>query len=161
MVMVEGPDGGGKSTLIETLKDGHKMTWGRDALQFPDRKSKRELLPNRSVAAIRDEVWEAMCYSVTQRSVCVWDRMYFSELVYGKVWRGDVAFSSHAQLRVERVMYAQDVLVILCMPPLDVVRDNVRNTSQDVRVADNIDRIYREYENVRAHLTQPKGPRIA
>jgi thymidylate kinase len=161
MILVEGPDGAGKTTLIETLRDSYKMSWDSNALQFPDRKSKRELLPNRSAAAIRDEVWEAVCYSATQRSVCVWDRMYFSELVYGKVWRGSVAFSPHAQMRIERVMYAQDVLVILCMPPYDVVRDNVSRTSQDPRVADNIERIYQEYKRVEAHLTQPRDNSLA
>lgn len=122
MIIVEGPDGAGKTTLIDNwltdsamvdrfglpapFRDGERITKDRES--FPDL---GELLVNETLSALSYELpvmWPEL----------VWDRLFISEVVYSHVLGRQCGFSLAQQSYVWRLLGSMHVLVIIVLPPL-------------------------------------------
>jgi hypothetical protein len=138
VIIVEGPDGAGKTQLVETL-----------AREFPISLNVGTRAVDRAdlwkVGA--SSVWDAIVSDVIPHSTCqLWDRLYFSELIYPKYMDRQSAFQTpHMMGYCSRVLEGLETLVLLCLPPLEVVMDNCANTKQHAWVADNARDIYLDY----------------
>ena len=128
MIIIEGPDGSGKSRLIEQLgyervhlralragrgADGAKKEgWGQgdEALIA----YARQLLE-----ANRKESIDASFTSIA------FDRFHRSEEIYGPLLRGESGITSGETRVLERLIRALDVRRILCLPPFTVTVKNV------------------------------------
>lgn len=122
-IIVEGPDGSGKSTLIAHL---------RDALGLPlhDRASDSKTGPIAQLAA-----WVDKDISADWEQPWIYDRYpTISEPIYGRVVRGgDIQrpFDNDQYLaNVNAVLY-RTAVVVWCLPRLDVVRANVMDNRAD------------------------------
>lgn len=121
MIVLEGPDGGGKSTLITRLAE-------RLDFQVEPRACNSEHGIN--MTTLKD--WVDADLSRSVRSHGVYDRYpLISEPIYGPLTRGrmadgfeDVKWMGLALLS----MYELEPLMIYCLPPLDAVRRNVQAT---------------------------------
>jgi len=139
MLILEGPDGGGKTTLLETITERYP-----GIMQAPRASSSVEgPVKNLFEWATEDmNAWGLRPYSIYDRHPLI------SEYVYGNATRRSVApgFNTAAAARLRQVMYRQ-ALVIFCLPPLKVVRENVRANApeQMAGVVENITKIYQMY----------------
>lgn len=149
-IIVEGPDGAGKTTLVQELQ-GH----------FP----KMELHPRfctsteGPVVNLAEEVYKDAKATPTH---WIYDRHpTLSEYIYASTIPGrkvSAAFLSDTMGRI-RQRVARTSLVIFCLPPFSVVETNVHNALDDQMfgVATTIERIYEAYQ---MHYLMWPGMRI-
>lgn len=143
MIVVEGPDGAGKTTLIESLVAGFNFDL-------------QERVVKADTTAMTDlKDW------VNRHNLLGWDkkrpRLYdrhrlISEFIYGPVMGRDpepgfddldwVSSSIYS-------FYSQAPLIIYCLPPLEVVRENVQREDTDNSVvASKIDQLWVAYSRL-------------
>jgi len=117
VIIVEGPDGSGKTSLIKKLADDLGLpispkAVGSDAKSLTDLRS----WVDRSL----DHGWHPMLY----------DRhALISEGIYGPAWNGTLrdAFQDPVWLRLSMArLHALHPTIIYCLPPVDVVVENIR-----------------------------------
>lgn len=136
MIVVEGPDGGGKTTLIKVLEDYFEFpiaprVVSQDAEALVDLKAWTEA----NVAG----GWSATIY----------DRhRLISEPIYGPILRNnsEPGFNDFMWLYNMNNMFRRcNPIVIYCLPPEAAVRSNVENDPDNKVIAPKIKRIYRAY----------------
>jgi hypothetical protein len=81
----------------------------------------------------------------------IWDRMFFSELVYFPYTTGKCQFTQREQDFIRKTLDAWAVPIVVCLPPLDVVRENVAKSEKDQThyAVAYIESIYSKYEHLR------------
>jgi len=138
MIIVEGPDGSGKSTLVaEIVKrlgliQGTRSTLDRDRLHE---------------TTVMDSYRAVMAAVNGMDPPVVWDRMFYSDGIYAPIVRDEEPmFPGDTLEYLHRLVLAMRAPVILCLPPLEVVRANVASSKQLAGVVENIDTIYQAYE---------------
>lgn len=138
MVIIEGPDGAGKTTLVQHLVD-------RFGLEIGERgTTDRNLL----YTVTRMDTYTALSRAVHgAEAPRIWDRLFYSELIYPEVSANgrDCQFNESEVSFVQRVINAIRCPVVVCLPPIDVVRANVKHTKQMDGVTDKIDEIWARY----------------
>lgn len=148
MIVVEGPDGGGKSTLCQWLCDRFGLKMGERGVKDRDQIWR----------TTRQDTWNAMMAELKcDAPPLVWDRLGpISDPIYSQ--RGipenrPCAFHFN-ELRVFHSFIREVGLLILCLPPKHVVMANVENSHQLPNVARQSDSIYRAYmHDVAPHIT--------
>lgn len=141
MIIVEGPDGAGKTTLIERLcqifglDTGKRGTDNRDLLwtvTVPD-----------TMRALSMAVWGSTAPQI-------WDRLYYSDFVYAplSVTPRSVAFNASQQGHVDKVIEALRCPIIVCLPPQDVVMSNGGTKHEMEGVNENLLSIFTEYHRM-------------
>lgn len=86
------------------------------------------------------------CACTVNGPVEVFDRLFFSEFVYPEFQDRECQFSQAQRDWVVDLLQVMRVPVILCMPDLDTVLHNVRDTEQHSWVGDNAHHIYLHYQ---------------
>ena len=136
MIIVEGPDGAGKTTLVGKLTSSFRLMKSHSAGPEGD---------------VRGRVYDALGAAVRGHDpIKVHDRLFFSEVVYGPLLRGECRFSDVETDFVWRVLGALETPLIFCLPPYEVVRENVSLSVNDqlVGVSENLRTIYSSYEEL-------------
>lgn len=144
MIIVEGPDGAGKTTLVERIFETFS---GLAVMHSPG--------PDHDVV---ERVHEALAYEVKagNRPV-VHDRLYWSELIYGEILRGEVAFNGDQREFIERTLGYLGVPIIFCLPQFDRVHTAVMNSEQMDGVHPAIGTIYQAYKDEYARADEHFG----
>jgi hypothetical protein len=132
MIIVEGVDGAGKTTLIRQLKE-----------VIP------ELIVLPSPFTIGGDFFQD-CAIYLQKykesKVHIVDRFFFSELVYGPLRRSKLLMDSDQIGVTSRFIEKYGCPIIWCHPPFDVVIDGVANQPTDI--GQNIGCYYLYYESI-------------
>lgn len=141
-VIVEGPDGGGKSRLIERLTEALGLEVGPRASNST----------GGPVMNLREWTADNLTRWMTDTTANIYDRYpIISEPIYGPIVRGGCrpGFTPPWVSTCRLMMYPRCV-VVWCLPPMEVVGTNVRDTAecQMPGVVRNISAIYRGYEAV-------------
>lgn len=138
MIIIEGPDNAGKTTLAKKLSK---------RLDLPMVHSVR---PKRGDSP---EVVLSHSNSQLQPQNAILDRVYaISEWVYGRVIRGKTALGHfHSQALLD--LYHRPYLIIHCRPKMETILDN-RGRDQMAGVIDNHKRIVEEYDYIMADLNR-------
>lgn len=141
MIIVEGPDGAGKTTLVKRLQEQtglslHPRFVGSDGV------------------GDRSEIFRKMqldTQSMIEMPVQIYDRHpLISEYVYGPACRGKLPVEwTTPQARLLRSLVAERSLVVWCMPSLDTVRANLSAGRDMIGVDENIANIYASYQTIR------------
>lgn len=132
MIIVEGPDGGGKSTLVRKLAAEHR-------LMVCSTRGKPPKKP-------REYAYKALAAAASGNGVIrIYDRLFYSELVYGSILRNGSEFNDTERQYYYRMLQAMRTPVIFCLPPLDVVKDNVERSEQMLGVSTHIEPLYEMY----------------
>ena len=142
MIIVEGPDGAGKSTLCREL-----------ASEFHVPIHIKE--PKDGPTNARENTYEALQRAVSwDESIRIYDRLYFSELVYGSILRDKVDFSPKEQLHIEGVLLGLKCPIIFCDLPRSLLRSNVEadEEGQLMGVRENLDKISLRYHQIYRRL---------
>lgn len=138
MIIVEGPDGAGKSTLVQSLQEKFGFSVGERATE--DR--------SKLYTVTRQDTWTALSNEVRGAAtarVQIWDRLFWSELVYADIVGRPVEFTSLEQVAIKRIMNALAVPIICCYPQKNTVLANVEGTEQMEGVHERISTIYDRY----------------
>lgn len=148
MIIVEGPDGAGKSSLITSI-----MAVVQE-LNVGQRNPDRSQLWRTGAT----DVYKAIADDVNPMSTCqIWDRLFFSELVYAPIMDRECCFNSKSAAYTTRLLVANRALVIWCMPGLATIEENCAGTAQHPWVRGNETVIYSAYARLHATWTQKSG----
>lgn len=126
MIVIEGPDGAGKTILARTLASHYGFNiknWGVERQQL-----KNEDPIARAHKAIRDAL-------DPERPMFIHDRLYISELVYGAILRDEVNGSAEDHRLIRGLLQALSPPVVVCLPPIDTVIKNVEGEVGEVKGA--------------------------
>jgi hypothetical protein len=83
----------------------------------------------------------------------IYDRLYFSEIVYAPPQGRQVAFTLAEQHYIEAIIHAMRCPVIFCIPSLDTVRSNVFNGSKQMEgILEIIEDLWQRYQGLYAKL---------
>lgn len=139
MIIVEGPDGAGKTTLIKSL------------VQVTDLPVAPRVVSKEAEAMIDLKRWTEDNVMQGFQGV-IYDRhRLISEPIYGSVLRNrfEPGFSDLYWLhQMNFQLYLQvKPILIYCLPPFPVVYDNVKDDPDNDRVASKIRKIYSLYVN--------------
>lgn len=136
MIIIEGPDGGGKTTLIRQLQE-------RYGLSVAPRVVSKDTEPMVDLVAwVEENLNNGFQHAIFDRHRLI------SEPIYGPILRQkqQPGFDNLIQLAYwTKRFYAIEPLIIYCLPPLEVVRANVTGDPDNTKVADKIDQIYAAY----------------
>lgn len=142
MILIEGPDGAGKTTLVGRLCDkfgllpGTRLEKNRDLIYRSTRQD--------TFRAIYDEL-------MLDRPPVIWDRLGpWSDPIYSKFSAPprQPAFSLCEISGIRSLFEHMEWPVIFCLPPLVDVRANVIDSHQVEGVLENIDNIYSAYASL-------------
>lgn len=148
MIILEGPDGGGKTTLLEDLREQYP------SIPVHDRASSSGA-DGGPVVDLFDWVlidvptWSSQELSFYDRHPLV------SEYIYGPIIRGTMDPRFHTTPHLRRLM--RRALTIVCLPPLEVVRASVSAERDMSGVTTHIDAIWHSYASLRAFWSSTVG----
>lgn len=144
MIIVEGPDGAGKTVLIGQISKHYPQ------LAVASDELRRDELHKKNV---RGRTYRAFSEELRSTRPLIHDRLFFSELVYGPILRGSCEFSTYEQELVINLLLALNVPIIMCLPPLAAVKHNIEQDPDHINgVAENLERIYASYTYVTVRL---------
>lgn len=134
MVIVEGPDGAGKTHLIDRLST-------ELGIPLQSKVMSSEMKPSVDLAEwVETDLEKGFGPRLYDRHRLI------SELIYGPVFRNtglDPGFDDPTWLAVQLARFFElDPIIILCMPPLQTVVDNVEADDRNKVVRDQIRTIY-------------------
>lgn len=133
MLIVEGPDGAGKTTLIQRLSD--ELGWPVS----------EKVVDSQTNAMVDLEAWvDENLRRGFQRTIFDRHRL-ISEPIYGPILRGRPrgAFSDLVWLQKRQwLLRAVNPILVWCLPPFEVVRNNIVEDPDNERVAPHIEEIY-------------------
>lgn len=151
IIILEGPDGGGKTTLAETL---------RQRLQDDRMTHTVKHGPYKGVSAedLCKIYFRSMSQALTYDDHVIMDRSWLSEPIYGDVYRGGQNRVDVQRKRMlERVAHSRGAVVIRCQPDIDTCIDTFKRR-MDVEYLDNIEQlraVYDGYEAMFMHTSLP------
>lgn len=144
IIVVEGCDGSGKTTLVERAREGQRERYFIivRAARYP---------PNKKVA------FQYLQWVKNQRELDVLlDRIHFiSDRIYGPILRNEDLFKDMPiTFGLESV-----TTVVYCRPPAELILENVNKNHQMKGVAQNIDKLIENYD-VHMRLLKDKGVNV-
>lgn len=126
MVIFDGPDGTGKSTLLKDLKSrGH-------VISKPYYPSKNQLRYYLQTGSIYQGSWL--------------ERYYPSEVVYPRIKEGRDVLSDAKQFLIEASLMPYNPIIVYVRPPRKNIKQNIKFRGDDYIQASEIDRMIDEYD---------------
>lgn len=136
MIIVEGPDGAGKTTLIKQLTERYELDVAP------------RVVSKDTEAMIDLKVWTEENVKAGFQNLIFDRHRLISEPIYGPILRTEQA-PGFTDLQWLFTMlwkfYKARPVIIFCLPPLEVVKANIANDPDNVVVADKIEGIYAAY----------------
>lgn len=129
MIVVEGPDGAGKSTLCKHLS----KRFGLPLSEHSRLSSAERNDPSfRSPEASRNRTYSCLLRAITGRHKCeIHDRYFYSEMVYTEVIKErECVFEFGEQRHISRMLMGLECPVIFCLPPWEEVAKQRYNADQ-------------------------------
>lgn len=141
MIIVEGPDGAGKTTLCMRLASEFSLP----EATHPGKADRSDMYKR-----TRERVYTGLASELLGdgEPPAIYDRFYFSELAYGPAQRNRVAFTTQEQYLIEAVIKAMQFPIIMCLPDLSTVQRNINETKQMEGVPEIIREVYAKYEGI-------------
>ena len=138
LVIIEGPDGGGKTTLLKTLRE-------RLSKQAFFIQSNSKIKTTEELVAYSKFLVEA-----PDELTIITDRYpFFSEAVYGPLLRQkDLSMASIDSGEASKIGVRDNSLVIYCRPPWPTLKRNLENEPQRKGVKEKILFITKKYDTI-------------
>jgi GTPase SAR1 family protein len=144
MLIVEGPDGAGKTTLVERLSKELDM-YVMPKVVDHNAEAMVDL-----VQWVHDDVTSGLKRALYDRHRLI------SEPIYGLALRGKPEFDNFRWLKqYTQQFHHLEPFVIFCLPPLEAVLKNVDGDAKNQVVAEKIEQIYWHYFCVAAAWPTP------
>jgi thymidylate kinase len=123
IIILEGPDGSGKTTLASQLHDRHKF---RIVHTGPPSLGENVFM---SYAKSLYDVKYNKNYPTLHT---VFDRLHLGELVYGPIYRGVDLLGPNGSVLIERIISGFGASVIICLPSYNVCWANVQHRGDNL-----------------------------
>lgn len=141
LIVIEGPDCGGKTTLTHQLLlahggPGHREHAGPPADPPPCAFTEYE-------SALDEPGLRARI--ADPRYLVVMDRWHVGEAVYGPLWRGTSRLDAAGLLHVEHALTAVGAVRVACLPPYPALRARFLDRGDDLTKLDELPQIHAEY----------------
>lgn len=150
VIVLEGPDGGGKSFLAKELERiGYKvLPFG--VPPFEVQKDTRKMLD-----FFRIPLEQAM----EEHPYVVCDRLHLSDYIYGPLMRGGSVMSKFNEGVIDTILDYNNGQVVICLPPMDIALQNytakLRQGLEYVTKVDTWREVYVQYY----HLVKKNQPK--
>lgn len=146
MIIVEGCDGSGKTTLVQKLSERYDLPI---APRVKDRDKLREYTVPDTFRGLARAV---RCVEAPY----IYDRLFFSEMVYAPILRGESAQFNVGQIGfVTNILEACRFPIIICCPDWEVVESNLNEPQHQLEgVREKAAEIYQAYINLFEKLVQ-------
>jgi uracil-DNA glycosylase len=134
VIILEGPDGGGKTTLANHLHDRYG---------YQVRKTNQPAAGEDLFHSYTSSLLEALrCWRPT-----VFDRHYLGECVYGPIMRGEDRLGEMGRTLIERLCAARGVPVVLVMPTWKQLIENwkAKKGADYLKNQDQLNRVHNTY----------------
>lgn len=139
MIILEGADGAGKTTLKRKLQEHFGFEEGKRGVGNRDR----------LYEVTRKDTKVALAHAVkASEAPLIWDRLFFADFVYAPVQGRPIAFTPMESTVVQGIIDLLACPIILCCPPLEEVAKNITKEKQMAGVKDNIVTIWSEYNKM-------------
>lgn len=150
MIIIEGPDNTGKTTLINQLVKNCGLKKAPLKFNPHDSKDVPKLIVN-----FYDGVIKYLTQDITlKQSVnIVWDRLYFSELVYGPLKRGTLGFTPDQEEVLPELIKYLNPLVIICITDLWTIKKNLKERKQYMK-ENEIEKVVKGYVDIYLKLEE-------
>lgn len=117
IIIIEGPDGSGKTTLAEQLS---KQT-GYPVVHRTQPKSEEE----------KKQMMQSYIDTIKAGRNCIFDRCWYSEMVYGPIMRDASVISYPEMYVIERMLAKKGALIIHCTDEPDVLWQRATKRGED------------------------------
>lgn len=136
-IIIEGPDGSGKSTLLSHLQE---------AFPYIDTHERFSTSVGGPVDDLRTRVRDSVNNSLLAMPQFFDRHPFISEFIYGPLLRGGIK-DGLDELESYRHHVLSDALIILCLPEIEQVKENIAGNAEDQMngVLSHIDAIYDGY----------------
>lgn len=129
-IIIEGPDGAGKSTLAKKIADTFNL---------------------KIIHSGKDDLNNLAYYAklLTDNPNAVFDRFYFSEIVYGNALRnGKLRLTQHEINQLQLLLEMRDVIIFYVTNTKEVLTDRMLDCGETYLPAERLDDIMEGYENL-------------
>lgn len=135
LLILEGPDGSGKTSLANKLS---KQT-GYNILHFSKPETEEE----------KDRMYEMYEELIVCNRYAILDRSWYSEMVYGAVMRDSSYISFDEMYQLEQILADIGALIIYCTGPREVLWRRCTKRGEDYITSMNkFNQIYDKYEEL-------------
>lgn len=149
LIIVEGCDGSGKSTLVQKLRRELPYNWVCQSQGYP------RTAENASRGAQWLEAAPPEFFIICDRHPLL------AERVYGPIIRNENIFLGTAFEDMENVLdFLHGALVIYCRPPITVIEQGVRTQRQMEGVSTHLRSLVSEYDLLMREVAKSDGPRV-
>jgi hypothetical protein len=144
LIIVEGPDGAGKTTLVRYLHEQLDIPLSEHSLLTP---AQRNDPSYRDPQSVRKRYYKALTRAVIgARPPELHDRLFYSELIYNEILgTRPCAFDFKESRHYSRVLMALECPVIFCLPPFEELSKSLLHQEQWDEATENIKKIYDAY----------------
>ena len=126
LIVVEGVDGAGKSTLIQKLTHTDVIHCG------PIKKH-----------PMQEYIEPLLKYDGSYDMVC--DRLHVGELVYGPIYRGESKLTEGGRRFIEMFLESRGALKLILDAPLDEIQRRLEHRGEDFLRPEDLERVWRFY----------------
>jgi len=151
IIILEGPDGAGKTTLAETLR---QKLQGNKLVHIVKHGPYKDLEPEHLCKIY----FRGMTPALTHDDIVIMDRSWLSEPIYGSVYRdGANRMDKPRQRMLERAALSRGVVVINCLPEYEVCLKTFTGRMEDEYLdnAKQLQQVYQEYEMLDINTCMP------
>lgn len=124
MIIVEGPDNVGKSTLIKAL-----LEWD-PKLRLVQRERFKPGMEGTIGKTYIDMLTPTPGISLTEHSHSIADRGFFSECLYGPLFRGGCRMTQAEHFQIYALLHRLNAVIVWCDAPDDVIMETWQKREQ-------------------------------
>ena len=129
IVVIEGADGTGKTTVVENAIRGHTRA-GDPEPRFIHNDASDHKLPGSLYRHYRAQLLDAVAFRANGVSTYI-DRSFLSELVYGRLYRGRSRITHRQARRLERLADKAGIVLLGMTAGLDTRRLRIRARGEE------------------------------
>lgn len=134
VIIIEGPDGAGKTGYAKFLAS----ITGYQYKHFSNPKSQAE----------KDNMFKMYAELLTSGEKLIVDRAWYSDMVYGPIFRGEATITQSQCDALEVLLEAIGGVVIYLTAPLQVCKERAFSRGEDYVSEDKYDAVWQEYERM-------------
>jgi hypothetical protein len=154
LILLEGVDGGGKSTLADRIEETFKFLTEDDP-NPPQVVRIHKGKPTPNLDAFQEyelplERFDLRDLIHSARDLVIMDRWHAGEIPYGTIYRGSSRLDQAGLLHVELVLSAVGAVKVLAQPDeVDLVKFRLKARGEDFLQPEHVDRVWQWYESLK------------
>lgn len=154
LILLEGVDGGGKSTLADRIADTFTFLT-EDEPDPPQLIRIHKGKPTPGLDAFQEyelplERFDLRDFVTSKRDLVIMDRWHAGEIPYGKLYRGASRLDDAGLLHVELTLSAMGAVKVLAQPDdVDLIKYRLKTRGEDFLKPEHVDQVWRYYESLR------------